>query len=187
MAYTISFDNTGTAAGQTLDLTNDFDFSFDIVPDECVIKVYSGTELLFEGTPDNLSGFTVERNDTLTFSVNAIWTQTAGCEYYGEAKYSFSVKVTAPSSFSIGESTVEPGALVVISGINVTDPSKVSFTSEPAIGCTPQFYADGDYVRALVPIAADLPAGSYKFTVSYGLTGKYQRRMRASSISAINS
>lgn len=168
--HNLSFDNTGTAAGQTLDLTNDFDFSFDIVPDECVIKVYSGTELLFEGTPDNLSGFTVERNDTLTFSVNAIWTQTAGCEYYGEAKYSFSVKVTAPSSFSIGESTVEPGALVVISGINVTDPSKVSFTSEPAIGCTPQFYADGDYVRALVPIAADLPAGSYKFTVSYGLT-----------------
>ena len=159
-----------SAEPQTFDLTNDLGLSFSITPAECNIKVYSGTDLLFEGTPDNLSGLKIDRNDTLTFNVTAAWTRTEGCEYYGDATYSFYAKVTAPASFTLGESKIEPGTLVVLSGVNVTDPSKIIFKSEPAIGCSPVFFVDGDHVRALVPINADLAAGTYKFTVSYGLS-----------------
>lgn len=163
-------DPATTSTPQTFDLTNDLGLTFSIVPAECSIKVYSGTDLLFEGTPDNLSGLKIERNDTLTFNVSATWPHTDGCEYYGDASYSFYAKVTAPAVFNLGESKIELGTLAVLSGINVTDPSKITFKSEPSIGCSPVFFADGDYVRALVPINADLSAGTYKFTVSYGLT-----------------
>ncbi len=166
----VNTDNSQSAPAQSFDITNDLGLNFDIAPGECTIKVYSGTTLLFEGSPENLSGFKVDRNDTLTFAVNATWPQTEGCDYYGNAQYNFSAKVTAPAAFSLGEKTIEVGTLVVVSGLNVTDPSKVTFKSEPEIGCTPQFFADGDYVRALVPIAANLTGGTYKFTVSYGLT-----------------
>lgn len=163
-------DSATPGTAQTFDLTNDLSPVFSISPTECTIKVYSGTDLLFEGTADTLSGLRVERNDTLTFDISAKWAQTEGCEYYGDATYNFYVKVTAPAVLSLGESKIEPGTLVVLSGLNVEDVSKIMFTSEPAINCTPVFFKDGDYVRALVPIGAGLDAGIYKFTVSYGLS-----------------
>lgn len=166
-------DGAADNSNQTFDLSNDLDLAFDIKPSECTVKIYSATnanEPLFEGTPENLSGIKIERNDILTVKVTASWEKTDGCEYYGSADYTFCGKITAPAVFMLGESKIEQGTLVVLSGLNVTDISKITFTSEPAIGCTPIFFEDGEYVRALVPINADLSAGTYKFNISYGLT-----------------
>lgn len=163
-------ESQDSASDQIFDITNDLGLSFDIEPSSCSIKVYSGSELLFDGTPDTLSGLKIDRNDTLNFDVNAEWIKTDGCEYYGSAQYSFSAKVTAPAVFSLGESSIEQGTLVVLSGLNVTDTSKITFKSEPEIGCTPEFFVDGDYVRALIPIAIDRPATKYTFTVDYALS-----------------
>lgn len=168
-------DGAAEGGEQTFDISNDLDLTFDIQPSECTVKIYSAasdTEPLFEGTPENLSGLKIERNDTLTIKVTATWAKTDGCEYFGNADYSFCGKITAPAVFMLGESKIEPGTLVVVSGLNVTDISKISFASEPAIGCSPIFFEDGEYVRALVPINAELAAGTYKFNISYGLTSQ---------------
>lgn len=165
----ITDDKPGSTS-QSFDVANDPGIKFDIAPTQCTVKVYNASGELFSGAPETLSELKIEKNDTLTFKIEANWEQTDGCEYYGKASYEFSANVSAAAIFTLGENKVDIGNFVVLSGLNVTDPSKIVFKSEPSIGCMPQFFTDGDYVRAVVPIYLELAPAVYKLTVSYGLT-----------------
>ncbi|MGM9642366.1 MAG: peptidoglycan DD-metalloendopeptidase family protein [Eubacteriales bacterium] len=151
---------------------NNFTFDFNIDPSSSNLKVYNGDELLYDGAINAFTSPGLTRNTILNFVITASWDQTPECEYYGSASYLFNAQVLAPAQFKLGETEIEHGDIVALSGINVTDPSAVKVTFEPELAnsFTPTFYADGDYVHALIPFSYDVANGEYKITVTYGVT-----------------
>ena len=156
----------------TYDIGNNFSFNFDIVPTYSNLKVYNGDILLFDGGLDSLTNLNLNRNTLLNFVISASWEQTSECQYYGTAKYTFNALVLAPAEFKIGETEIEHGDVLVLSGVNVTDPGDIRVSFEPALpnNYSPFFFTDGEYVHALIPFSYDVPNGEYKITVSYGIT-----------------
>lgn len=156
----------------TYDVGNNFLFDFSIAPSDSNLKVYNADELLYDGAINELHDLTLNRNTTLNFVITANWSQTNECEFYGSATYTFNALVLAPAEFKLGEESIEHGDVVVLSGINVTDPAAISVTFEPALenGYNPTFFAEGDYVHALIPFSYDVANGEYKITVTYGIT-----------------
>jgi murein DD-endopeptidase MepM/ murein hydrolase activator NlpD len=158
------------------DVGSTMKFNFSIEPDECNLKVFNGSAVWYDGAFNKFheSLPKIERNTVLTFLIEATWERTDNCQYFGEATYSFNTNITALADFKLGANSIQHGEFVVISGINVADPSLVKFESSPAIDFTPVFYADGtekDVVHALVPIKYTLNnSGTYTFTVSYGVS-----------------
>lgn len=156
----------------TYEVGNNFTFDFSIAPSDSNLKVYNAEELLYDGPINELHDLRLSRNTTLNFVITATWAQTNDCEFYGSANYSFNALVLAPAEFKLGESEIQHGDVVVLSGINVTHPADIKVTFEPALenGFTPTFYAEGDYVHALIPFSYDVSNGEYKITVAYGIT-----------------
>ncbi len=146
-------------------------FEFSVMPDALSIKILDGDTLIYDGSYEQLSTVSIKESKTLSFTLNANWYEDASRNYYGQASYRFQADVVAPAEFYLGRTEVEPGDFVVLSGINVADINKLSFSSEPSINFTPTFFADGNYVHALIPISYDLDySPSYTFTISYGIT-----------------
>ena len=156
----------------TYDVGNNFTFNFSIAPTDSNLKVYNAGELLYDGGLNELNDLKLTRNATLKFVITANWAQLSECEYYGNAEYEFNAFVVAPAEFRIGETTIEHGDIVAISGVNVTNPGEIRITFEPALenGFVPKFYTDGDYVHTLVPFSYDVPNGEYKIMLTYGIT-----------------
>lgn len=156
----------------TYDVGNNFTFNFSISPSDSNLKVYNSDELLYDGGINDLHSLNLTRNTTLRFVITANWQQSTECEYYGNAEYEFNATVLAPAEFKLGESVIEHGDIVVLSGVNVTNPEDISVTVEPALqnNFVPKFYKDGDLVHALIPFSYDVLNGEYKITVTYGIT-----------------
>lgn len=159
-------------AALTYDVGNNFLFDFSIAPSDSNLKVYNAEELLYDGPINDLHNLSLSRNTTLNFVITANWAQTNECEFYGSATYTFNALVLAPAEFKLGEASIEHGDVVVLSGVNVTDPSAITVSIEPALenGYTPTFFAEGDYVHTLIPFSYDVSNGEYKITVTYGIT-----------------
>ena len=156
----------------TYDVGNNFTFNFSIAPSDSNLKVFNADELLYDGGINDLHDLKLTRNSTLRFLITASWAQVGESEYYGNASYEFNALVLAPAEFKIGESVIEHGDIVAISGVNVTNPADIKVTFEPQLanGFEPTFYADGKLVHALIPFSYDVPNGEYKITVTYGIT-----------------
>lgn len=156
----------------TYDVGNNFTFNFSIAPSDSNLKVFNADELLYDGGINDLHDLKLTRNSTLRFLITASWAQASESEYYGNASYEFNALVLAPAEFKIGESVIEHGDIVAISGVNVTNPADIKVTFEPQLanGFEPKFYADGELVHALIPFSYDVPNGEYKITVTYGIT-----------------
>lgn len=158
----------------TYDIGNNFSFDFNIAPSASNLKVFNGEELLYDGAIDALSDLSLNRNANLKFVISASWEQITECQYYGSATYTFNAFVLAPAEFKIGETEIEHGDVLVLSGVNVTNPGDVKVSFDPALpnNYTPAFFTDGEYVHALIPFSYDVPNGEYKITVSYGITNQ---------------
>ena len=156
----------------TYSVSDSFAFKFNIAPTDSNLKVLSGDELLYDGALDSLSNLTLSRNAVLKFVITASWEQTKECQYYGTASYTFDALVIAPAEFRIGETEIEHGDVLVLSGVNVVNPENISVTFEPALpnNYTPVFFTEGSYVHALIPFSYDVPNGLYQITVTYGST-----------------
>ena len=156
----------------TYDVGNNFTFNFNIAPSDSNLKVFNSEELLYDGGINDFHDLKLSRNSTLRFLITASWAQAGESEYYGNASYEFNALVLAPAEFKIGESAIEHGDILAISGVNVTNPADIKVTFEPAFenGFVPQFFVDGEYVHALIPFSYDVPNGEYKITVTYGIT-----------------
>ena len=156
----------------TYDIGSYFSFNFSIAPTDSNMKVYNGDDLIYDGAIDALKDLTLTRNTLLKIVISASWGQTPECQYYGSASYSLNALVLAPAEFKIGETEIEHGDVLVLSGVNVTDPSAINVSFEPALpnNYTPTFFTDGIYVHTLIPFSYDVPNGEYKITVSYGIT-----------------
>ncbi len=143
---------------------------FDVDPDYFHVKVenVSDGKVLFDDLYENISTLKFDGVAQVNVSVTAKWYEDSTRGYYGELSYAFGADIAAPAAFYLGMNEINLGEFVSVTGINVKDPSKVSFVSEPDLGYTPTFYADGDYVRSYIPVHIDKNAGTYKFTFTYG-------------------
>ncbi len=154
-----------TSTRQSIHIAGELNISFASDPDYLHVQVFDGDKQLYNDTYTNLGALTFTENATLNVILQAKWYDEGNGSAYGEAYYDFDVSVQAPPIFTLGESEIEFGEFVVISGKNVLDPSSVSFSSEPAIDFEPVFFQDGNYVRALVPIAY-----TWKYSPTYSFT-----------------
>ncbi len=154
---------------QTVSLAGDLSLSFDIEPNYLNVKITEDGSTVYDGLYENLASGTLGEGSVVQVDITAEWYENIVRGSYGSASYSFTANVKGRPAFYLEETSILPGEFVVISGINVDDPSKVTFASEPAIDFEPVFFADGDYVRALVPIKVGLEdAEYYNFSVFYG-------------------
>jgi len=157
-----------------------FDLNFSILPNRTYIVVTdeNGKEL-FSGAfiNDDLSKFSNELKVTesgiLSLTVEAEWNQSAELDYSGKAKYQFSVDFSAPAEFSLGESSIIRGGIVILNAKNAKNADKITFTSSPALTAngkeiTPVFHSDGKNSKALIMIDYTTENTEYTFTVSYG-------------------
>lgn len=164
-------DLTTDSTVPTYEMDGGIAFEFNLPPDTLTVKAYDGGTLIYDGSYEDLSTLDVSETKLLAFQLDAAWYEDSARGYHGSASYQFKANVVAPAEFYLGRNEVEPGDFVVLSGINVADISKITFSAEPSINYTPTFFADGKYVHALIPISYDLDeTDAYTFTVSYGIT-----------------
>ncbi|MBR6917417.1 MAG: M23 family metallopeptidase [Clostridia bacterium] len=145
--------------------------SFSLAPDFLHVEIVNAADSssLYNGDFDNDALFRFEGATQANVKVSAKWYPDDARGYEGEMSYSFSIEVSEAASFYLGADTIDVGEAVAITGIHVKDPADVKFTSSPELGYTPVFYADGDYVRAIIPVSLNCQSDTkYKFTVSYG-------------------
>lgn len=147
-----------------------FDIKFSLDPDYILLKIVNTADgaVLYDDTYDNIKTLSFDQSAIILVEITADWYEDETRTYYGQAHYSFKTTVSAPAEFYLAKSEIDPGEFVVISAKNVSDPSKIIFNSEPSIEFEPKFYAEGDYVHALVPIKMELANSSYIFSLTYG-------------------
>ncbi len=166
-----SFTDSGTnSESLSYDVGNTLDFKFSTDPGVCTLKVYNGSELLYDGAYNNLGSLDLKRNSNLTFNMQAEWPKTDGCQYYGSANYVFGASITAPAEFVLGQSEIYQGEFAVIGAVNITDISGITFNCSPALNYNPVFYSDGAFTYALIPVSYGLSTGEYTITIGYGVT-----------------
>lgn len=169
--------DTSTLVSDTaedFDLEGGFALEFSDTPDSFRIKVSdSNGELLFDDSYENINSLRLDPGTKISVEAEAKWYEDDGRTYYGELSYKFSATVSAPAEFYPGITSAKVGEFVSLTGVNIKDPSKITFTSEPSIDYTPVFTVDEaspEYVRALVPFKMTLNPGTYTFTLGYAGT-----------------
>lgn len=151
--------------------------AFSMLPDSAEIRISDGAKQIYSGT---VSAFTeggylgpyVKANSVLEAEINATWNDNPALGCGGRARYRLNLNCIydPPATFRLGEPWIELEEFVVISGKNIEKIEEIEFSSEPELGYQPEFYRDGQYVRALLPITSSLglSSGKYTFTVKYG-------------------
>ena len=150
---------------------------FDRAPEASSVTITNQAgENLFSGTIGEYSSLLpvsslIREDSILDVTIEASWKSTGSSGFEGNALYKFKINCIydPPSRFWLGESFIEEGEFVVISGANVEDPEAITFTSSPSIDYEPVFYKEGDCVRALIPIklSLNLSSQTVKFTLGY--------------------
>ncbi len=160
------FDET-----ENYELEGGFNLAFDIVPDYFNVKIVDGAgNVLFDDFYGNLGTLTFTANTNINVDVVARWYEDPSRSFCGELSYHFTSLVTAPAEFYLGMDSVERGGFVAITGVNVTNPDRITYTTNIEGGAIPKFYKDGEYVVALLPVDIDTPSGIYQLTFVYGGT-----------------
>lgn len=151
-----------------------------LVPDSSLLEITDDkNNLLFRGSLDKYDAATalkkLIRKDTLLhFTLCTEWNKEDSIHYQGKAEFRFDVQTVfdPAANFWLGESSVELGEIVVLSGEFVEEITELSFKSSPSIGVTPTFIQDGDLVRAIIPIPRDLSGGAGAYTLIAVYQGK---------------
>ena len=162
---------TKTANGtQNVSLEGGLELIFSLEPDYFNIKLTDANTgaVVFNDEYDNISSLSIDQTMQMNVEVSAKWYEDAARSYHGELSYAFTSEISAPAQFYLGDSEIENGMFTVVSATNISDPSKITFTSSPDIGYTPTFFLDADHAIALIPIRTDLEAGTYTLTFRYG-------------------
>ena len=165
-------DNTPAISqdAQTLSLEGGLDLVFSLTPDNFNVKVtdVATGEVKFNDQYDKIGALSIDKSTVLSVEITAKWYEDKTRDYFGEMNYVFTADIAAPAAFYLGETEIQTGEFTVLSATNVTDPSKITFTSTPDIGYTPTFFLEDGVAVALIPIRCELGAGEYTFTVKYG-------------------
>lgn len=159
--------NLATAAEEeTYPVNKNISLQFSSEPDVATVKIYNGSTLIYDGDYENFEGLSYADSVTLTVQVQAKWNEKKDGTYWGEASYRFHVNYSATPTFFMSAKTATVGDYLVVSVLNAAAGDEITFASVPDIGYTPVFYEDGDYMRALIPLSADLAGGAYAMTLT---------------------
>jgi len=143
--------------------------TFTDEPDYLWLTITDGDTEVYNNIYDDENTPSLNGAGKYNVTTQATW-YAEDTDYNCSATYKFIAEIVEPASFYIGQTSVENGKFVVISGKNVADPSQIKFESNPSINYTPTFFAEGDYVYALVPISYELAEDkdiTYEFTITY--------------------
>ena len=159
---------------ENYDVEGGFSLALSSEPDSFNVKVTDKNgEVLFDDSHANIGSLRLDEGTKITVEAEAKWYEDDERTYYGEISYKFSTVVSAAAEFYPGITSAEAGEFFSLTAVNVKDPAKISFTSEPSIDYTPVFVEDEQdpqYVRALVPLKTTLTPGAYTFTLTYAGT-----------------
>ena len=152
------------------DITGGISLSFNIQPDECHVNVFSGENLIFDGSLSDLSRLKFDSSAPLLVNAVAEWKQNSGSQYYGRIDYNFYVTVQKRAEFSINKTSLSAGEFAILSATHVSDISKIYLScSDPSFD--PIFFSNGTTVHAIIPCPSVLSEnGTLDVTVSYGIS-----------------
>lgn len=160
----------GETASDSYFIDGGLDVGFSRQPDTVNVKVFKGSELVYDGEYSEIGELQFEEKTAVSIELAASWFEDAERDCCGDAAYKFSAEIAAPAEFLLSKNEIDPGDFVVLTVKNVSDVSRLSCTAEPDIGYTPVFFQEGDVARTLVPFSYELEAGDYSLTASYGAT-----------------
>ncbi len=164
MASTYSVKDPDAATDTVYNIAEQVKVSFLPQAGSVDVTVTANGEEIYNGLYENLGFANIPTNTELTVRVNAKWYQTEERQSEGEASYTFKCKVTDKPLLTLGlnSEVVYPGDFVTVTAKNVISaPSQVQCVSTPELGVTPEFYTDGNLMRALVPVPLEAKAGNY--------------------------
>lgn len=164
MASTYTAKDANVASDTVYNIAEQVKVSFLPQAGAVDVTVTANGEELYNGLYENLGFANIPTNTELTVKVNAKWYQTEERQSEGEASYTFKCRVTDKPVFSLGTNSevVYNGDFVTVTAKNViSKPSDIQCISTPELGVTPEFYADGNDMRALVPIPLEAKGGNY--------------------------
>lgn len=168
-------------------------FNFSRTPDTCNIEIKKPDgNTVFSGKPDEFSSITANEGDELSVKINAEWLQSSAYSSYGTQSYEFKIICTEPSSFSLSATSAIGGQVILISAKNLTDNDSVTYSplldksfeapeffsalskEDRALAeiysYQPIFVREGSSAYALLPIPADIPNTTFKFSLSCGIS-----------------
>lgn len=158
---------------ETVSLEGGIAMEFDLEPDSLTVTIVDKDtkEILHDGDYSKLF-LDITKKTNVTVEACAKWYEDTNRTYYGEEVFKFDAVLGAPASFTAGIQKIEIGEFIAVTGENVSDPSKITFQSEPEINYTPTFYKDEATGKAiaLIPFNWNLSAGTYSLTFAYGGT-----------------
>lgn len=163
--------NVTSQSTRAYELTGALGMSFSLEPDYCETEISDGGTLLYSGSLPKISGLTVNYGREMTVSIHAIWTKENHPDAYGELRYEFPVRIRNQSEFFLGSDTIPVGGFTTLHCTNITDLSKIDFSSDIE-GLVPIFHQDGEYARALLIVPEDTPLGAHVLTITYGASSQ---------------
>lgn len=155
----------------TFTMTGGISLNFSVQPDECTVSVLDGANIVFSGTLAELQNASLTDSANMTISMHAVWEKQSVRSYYGEQHFEFQVSVKNKAEFFTDTLNVGTDQLILISAKNVSDLSKLTFTSQ-FVETTPTFQKNGDIAYALFSPPLLEVDDEITFTVSYGITSK---------------
>lgn len=156
-----------TDTTHTYNSTSITNMHFSIAPDVCLVKAYIGNTKKYEGTLTGLTEKDFENEPLIRYEIEAKWEKSSDSSYFGEAKYSFSIKQTKDPIFSVDRTTLMQGEFLTISAKNVSDLSNLSCSIFFPINFTPVFHKNGNDAYALVPFDINLTPDTYILILRY--------------------
>jgi len=155
----------------TYEITGAIDISFESFPDKCTVKVYDQDGTSHDSTLEDLSTLTIDSGDDLRVTILAEWTRKRDSDKYGQLYYDFLVRIKNRSSFSISSEKVSAGGFLILDCTNITDISKIKFTSSVK-DIQPSFKQYNGNVRAIIPFPENVTYNSLSFDISYGVASE---------------
>ena len=137
---------------------------FSIAPDFCsVILKTEDDELLYTGSPEEITTPNLFDDTFLTLIVSCDWFEESEAEYYGKLEYTFRIFYDVPSLCTVDRTTAAPGEAFVVTVTNSSSESH-AFTPSFAHGKA-EIARDGTTVTARIPIAENATYGDYTIKV----------------------
>lgn len=178
----LSYRNMGTVS-----------FNFSRTPDVCNIEIKKPDgSVVFSGTPSGLSSITANEGDELLVKINAEWSHGILYSSRGTQSYEFKIVCTEPSSFELSATSAVGGQVILICAKNLSENDTVTYSPLPdksfvmptfisslpkedralaeIYSYQPIFVREGSSAYALLPIPADIPETTFKFSLSCGIS-----------------
>ncbi len=165
--YTKAERNPTTQEHILYEITGALNIAFEREPDQCVVQVYDHDVLIYQDTHHNLPTLKVDSGSRLSVTVRATWNATPNSEAYGDIFCRFGAQIRNRSIFSVNTDTIPAGGFALLSCTNITDLSKLTFTTDADI-IPPVFHQEGTMAYALLSLPLDTTLKSMTFSLSYG-------------------